>query len=114
MLVWLRQKKRAAGPAKPVKVTDETAAIRCAAGDGLIREEVWKDADGKVVRYNLAFINLHLFAADNGRVLGYDTAHGQTHRHYAETVQPILPAEYSEVLERFIAEVAELRTLKKI
>ena len=61
---------------KPVKVTDEIAAIGCAAGDGLIREEVWKDSSGRIVRYNLAFINFHLFAEDNGRVLGYDTAHG--------------------------------------
>ena len=42
---------------KPVKVTDEAALIRCTAGDGLIREEVWKDAEGKVIRFNLAFIN---------------------------------------------------------
>ena len=41
---------------KPVKVTDEAALIRCTAGDGLIREEVWKDAEGKVIRFNLAFI----------------------------------------------------------
>lgn len=60
-------KKRAG---KPVKVTDEVAAIGCACGDGLIREEVWKDASGQIVRYNLAFINFHLFAGDNGRVLG--------------------------------------------
>jgi hypothetical protein len=77
---------------KPVKVTDEIAAIRCIVGDGLIREEVWKDGDGRVVRYNLAFINFQLFAADNGRVLGYDNAHGQAHRHFAGTVEAIEPA----------------------
>ena len=93
---------------KPVKVTDEMAVIRCAAGDGVIREEVWQDEDGKVVRYNIAFINFHLFAGDNGRVLGYDTAHGSPHRHFAGTVEPILPAPYTQILERFIAEVHEL------
>jgi hypothetical protein len=72
-----------------VKVTNESAAIRCVTGDGLIREEVWKDAGGNVFRYNLAFINFHLFAGDNGRVLGYDTAHGQAHRHFAGTVEVI-------------------------
>ena len=99
---------------KPVKVTDEIASIGCAAGDGLIREEVWKDSSGRIVRYNLAFINFHLFAEDNGRVLGYDTAHGPAHRHFAVTVEEIKPAGYGDILERFIAEVNELRTRRKL
>lgn len=104
-------KKRAG---KLVKVTDEVAAIRCAAGDGLIREEVWRDESGRVVRYNLAFINHHLFAGDNGRVLGYDTAHGHVHRHFAGTFEDIEPATYSEVFERFLFEVTELRKQRKL
>ena len=91
------------------KCTDESALIRCAAGPGEVREEVWKDGDGRVVRYNLAFINHHLFAGDNGRVLGYDTAHGHVHRHFAGTVTPIAPVSYAVLLERFLAEVHELR-----
>jgi len=39
------------------------------------------DAKGKVVRYNLAYINHDIFQRDNGRVLGYDNAHGTHHRH---------------------------------
>jgi hypothetical protein len=99
---------------KPTKVTDELAAIRCTAGIGAIREEVWKDADGKVVRYNLAFINFELFSGDNGRVLGYDTAHGSPHRHFAGTVEIIEPAEYDEVYDRFIAEVGKLKRRRKL
>lgn len=94
---------------KLIKVTDELAAIRCAAGEGAIREEVWEDAKGHIVRFNLAFINLHLFARDNGRVLGYDTAHGQQHRHFAGAVEMIEPTPYDEVFETFLAEVDELR-----
>jgi hypothetical protein len=105
------QKERAT---KPVKVTDEVAAIGCVAGDGLIREEVWKDAAGRVVRYNLAFINSPLYAGDHGRVLGYDTAHGRLHRHFAGTVEEIEPYEYGVILERFIGEVNELRTRRKL
>jgi hypothetical protein len=104
--------KKQAG--KPVKVTDEVAAIGCAAGDGLIREEVWKDASGRVVRYNLAFINFHLFAGDNGRVLGYDSAHGSQHRHFAGIVKEIEPAAYGDILARFIAEVNELKKRRKL
>jgi hypothetical protein len=99
--------KKQAG--KPVKVTDEIAAISCAAGDGLIREEVWK-----VVRYNLAFINFHLFAKDNGRVLGYDSAHGSQHRHFAGAIKEIEPAAYGDILARFIAEVNVLKTRRKL
>jgi hypothetical protein len=97
-----------------LKVTDEIAAIRCSAGDGLIREEVWKDRAGNVVRYNLAFINFHLFAGDHGRVLGYDTAHGTAHRHFAGVVEQIDAADYREILKRFIAEVEELKTRRNL
>jgi hypothetical protein len=38
------------------KVVDEVTPVRCAAGRGLIREEVWLDADQEIARYNLAFI----------------------------------------------------------
>lgn len=97
---------------KPIKTVDEVAVIRCEAGEGLLREEVWEDSDGSVVRYNLAFINFALFSGDNGRVLGYDTAHGTPHRHFAGAVTPIDSVGYSDILERFISEVSELRTRK--
>lgn len=99
---------------KPVKVVDEATVVRCAAGGGLIREETWQDAQGKTVRYNLAFINFHLYSGDNGRVLGYDTAHGALHRHFAGKVEAMAPVSYGETLERFIAEVEDLRWLKKL
>ncbi len=96
------------------KVTDESAIIRCAVGVGELREEVWIDASGKEVRYNLAFINHHLHAKDNGRVLGYDTAHGFLHRHYAGSIEKIDPTSYSDVFDRFLAEVEELKKRKML
>jgi len=96
------------------KVVDECAAIRCAVGDGLLREEVWQDAAGKLARYNLAFVNHHLCPRDHGRVLGYDTAHGFLHRHFAGKVEALEPASYSEILERFLAEVENLRQQTKL
>jgi hypothetical protein len=80
----------------------------------LIREERWEDSEGNVVRYNLAFINFHLFSRDNGRVLGYDTAHGQVHRHFAGKVDVIASAPFQEILARFIAEVDNLRKREKL
>ena len=94
---------------RPVKVTDESAVIRCLAGDGVIRVEAWKDNKGKIIRFNLAFINFYLFARDNGRVLGYDTAHGHLHRHFAGTVEPIEAAPCEKVYRRFFREVEALR-----
>jgi len=54
----------------PRKVVDEATQVRCALGKGIIREEVWQDSRGAVVKYNLAFINHSLWGEDNGRVLG--------------------------------------------
>jgi hypothetical protein len=99
---------------KPVKVTDEATVIRCASGDGLLREEVWKDAKGNVVRYNLAFINLQLFPWDHGRVLGYDTAHGPLHRHFAGKVEIVAAAPYELIQQRFLAEVEELKKRRSL
>jgi hypothetical protein len=82
---------------KSVMVTDDAAVLRCVAGDGVIREEVWEDAEGNVVRFNLAFINHHLFQGDHGRVLGYDTAHGYLHRHFAGSVEEIEPALFQTI-----------------
>jgi hypothetical protein len=97
-----------------VKVTDETAPVRCAAGGGLIREEVWKDAEGNVVRFNLAFINFHLYPRDHGRVLGYDSAHGHPHRHFAGKVEMIEPVDYEVIFDRFLAEVRLLKRRSRL
>lgn len=53
----------------------------------MLRREIWVDREGRVVRYNLAYINHRIYPGDNGRVLGYDSAHGNHHRHFkGETV----------------------------
>jgi hypothetical protein len=90
-------------------VVDETTQVRCALGYGVIREEVWQDSRGEVVKYNLAFINLALCPADNGRVLGYDNSHGHHHRHYAGGEEKFGFVSYEKVLRRFLDEVRELR-----
>jgi hypothetical protein len=74
-----------------------------------VGEEVWEDSEGRVVRFNLAFINFHLFPRDNGRVLGYDSAHGQPHRHFSGVVESIEASSFQAISRRFFAEVAQLR-----
>lgn len=91
---------------------DELTPVRCAAGRGLIREEVWEDEDGTVVRYNLAFINHFLTSKDNGRVLGYHNQHGPHHRHFKGVTELVSLDNFYSVRDRFEAEVRELRKEK--
>jgi hypothetical protein len=79
-------------------------------GPGLIREEVWVDEAGEVGRYNLAFINHFMTRNDNGRVLGYDNAHGEPHRHFYGMVEMQKLESYDVLLERFLVEIAALRS----
>jgi hypothetical protein len=94
------------------KIVDDVTLVSCASGPGIIRTEVWEDATGKVARYNLAFVNHFLYPRDNGRVLGYDNAHGTHHRHFFGKVESVSVATYEEATRRFYAEVRELRKRK--
>jgi hypothetical protein len=82
------------------KAVDEQLYPPRAKGGGILRREIWVDAHGCVVRYNLAYINHALYAGDNGRVLGYDSAHGH-HRHYKGKVTPVQFDSFEEVEARF-------------
>jgi hypothetical protein len=96
----------------PRKVVDDLTRVRCKAGIGVVREEVWLDVAGAIVKYNLAFINPLLCNVDNGRVLGYDNAHGNHERHFKGTVTPYIFTNYENVLIEFLSEVKTLREEK--
>ncbi len=99
-----------ARPAKPEKVVDDEGRIRCASGTyGVRREETWEDGNGKVVRYNLAFIHHGVCPVDNGRVLGYDNAHGVPERHWMGAVETAPVEDYDAVYQRFQRELDSLR-----
>jgi len=83
--------------------------ISCASGMGIVREEVWEDDDGVVARYNLAFVNPFLTSIDNGRVLGYDNAHGGHHRHSCGCTESISVSSYEALATMFYNEVEDLR-----
>jgi hypothetical protein len=91
------------------KDTDDEARFWCAGGPGILREEVWVNAKDEVIRYNLAFLLPHLIRIDNGRVLGYDNAHGVHERHFMGEVQLIEFNGFSAVAKRFYREVEALR-----
>jgi hypothetical protein len=98
-----------------VKTVDEESELSCLVGKGKLREEVWQDSiTGDVVRYNLAFINHAMYRGDNGRVLGYDMAHGYHHRHFMGTVEDIDFPGYRKLSQRFFKEVAMLRSRGRV
>jgi hypothetical protein len=45
---------------------------------------------------------------DNGRVVGYDNAHGHGHRHFMGRVEPAEFSTYEDLNRRFLEEVQEL------
>jgi hypothetical protein len=96
----------------PDKKNDDSHTIPAKRGNGQLRREVWVDEAGKVTRYNLPYINHHLYQGDNGRVIGYDNQHGYHHRHYFGTVEPVTFISFEHLEEQFEQDWAALRTSK--
>jgi len=94
------------------KIYDDTNVLSKKKGNGLLRREVWVDDTGKVVRYNLAYINQNDFRADNGRMLGYDNAHGHHHRHYLGKIEAIEFTSYEDIEGLFEKDFIEIRSKK--
>lgn len=94
------------------KVADDSWILPQKSGNGVLRREVWVDKQGRVVRYNLAYINHTLFQKDNGRVVGYDNAHGYHHRHYMGKVEAVDFNSFEEIEELFQADWITFRRKK--
>ncbi|HEY9104999.1 toxin-antitoxin system TumE family protein [Chitinimonas sp.] len=91
------------------KIIDDSHTISDKRGNGQLRREVWVDSHGRVTRYNLAYINQHIFQGDNGRVVGYDNAHDGHHRHYFGVVEPVEFISFEDVEARFERDWLALR-----
>jgi hypothetical protein len=91
------------------KETDYETEFWCAGGVGLLREEVWVDDKGVVVRYNLAFLLPHCMGSDNGRILGFDNAHGVHERHFMGEVTLLEFEDYPAMARSFYREAESLR-----
>lgn len=99
-----------AAPKKPWirKTVDETFYLTRPRRGAILKEEVWQNVDGTVVRYSLAYLNPRICGVDNGRVLGYDNAHGNHHRHFMGDVAQVEFRNYEALARRFHEEVREL------
>ncbi len=91
------------------KIHDERHVIARRRGNGELRREVWVDASGRITRYNLAYINYALYEGDNGRVLGYDNAHGYHHRHCFGRIEPVEFVSFEDTEDRFARDWTALR-----
>jgi Family of unknown function (DUF6516) len=60
---------------------------------------------GRLLKYSMALIDTQNIAIDNGRLLGYDHAHGYHHRHRLGQVEPVEFDTYEDTEKRFEAEV---------
>ena len=94
------------------KQVDDTNYIPRKRGNGVLRREIWVNKKGVVSRYNLAYVNGAMHAGDNGRVVGYDNAHGTHHRHYFGKVTAVDFISFEDVEEKFQADWLALRTRK--
>lgn len=92
------------------KLIDESHVISTKKGNGILRREVWVDDKGTVTRYNLAYVNNRLFNDDNGRILGFDNAHGYHHRHYYGQVEAVNFISFEETEILFEKEWLALRS----
>jgi len=90
------------------KVVDDTIYLKRPRRGAKLKEEVWRNQDGQVIKYSLAYINPAICGADNGRVLGYDNSHDHHHRHFMGKQQPFEFAGYEALAKRFYHEVREL------
>jgi len=83
------------------KVADDSWTLSLKNGNGTLRREVWVNELGEVQRYNLAYINRSVYQGDNGRVVGYDNAHGFHHRHFMGRVEPVEFKSFEDIEEQF-------------
>ena len=93
------------------KIVDETNYIPIKRGNGILRREVWIDANNVITRYNLAYIKSAMFSGDNGRVVGYDNAHGFHHRHYFGEVEPVNFVSFDDIESKFQEDWLKLRSV---
>lgn len=103
-VIWSRKSRKPASD-ELLRYAPEDARIPVHLGGGILKERVEQHVmSGKLERYSLAYINPAIFAGDNGRVLGYDNAHGYPHRHFMGTITPEPLLSWEAIREKFEVE----------
>jgi len=103
-----RKSKIKTGSQKYQKAINEAFYVAKNNGGELVKSEAWKNQQGKMVKYSLAYINQLIFAGDNGRVLGYDNTYHYHHRHYLGEITLVDDFKsYQDLVDRFEKEIKE-------
>jgi len=98
-------------PHKEILLEQERFELKPKSGGGMLSYEVWGYTEkGKAIitRYNIAYINIAIFQDDNGRVLGFDNAHGYHHRHYMGEIAAVKFVSFEATQQRFQKEWQEI------
>ncbi len=95
-------------------IEDDAITLHKSKGNGVLRRQVWVDDQGKVTRYSLAYINHLLYTGDNGRVLGFDNAHGYHHKHFMGKIEPVNFSDFLEIEKQFQQEFEVLHAKIKV
>jgi hypothetical protein len=90
------------------KAVNEQLYVSKGNGGGIVRREIWVDGQDGIVRYNLAYINPMIYSGDNGRVIGYDSAHGNHHRHYKGRISVVSLSRFEDIEAQFQGEWSRL------
>ena len=73
----------------------------------VVRIQVDYSKSGRLLKYSLALIDARSTSVDNGRIHGYDNAHGLSHRHSRGKMEPVEFVSYEDTEKRFEAEVRQ-------
>lgn len=98
-------------PHKEILLEQERFELKPKSGGGMLSYEVWgyvKKGKTIITRYNIAYINIAIFQGDNGRVLGFDNAHGYHHRHYMGEIEAVKFVSFEATQQRFQKEWQEI------
>jgi hypothetical protein len=90
------------------KVVDETTILGRPRRGAKLSEEVWMTADGRVAKYNLAYINHLVCQKDNGRCLDSTTVTGFTIGTFMGKAEPYKYQNYDLLTAEFQEQVVEL------
>ncbi len=93
---------------KSQKALDEVIKISNKKGNGILKFSVDIDANGKLGRYSLTYVNINISNVDNGRILGYDNNHGYHHKHYMGKIEKVDFKSFEDIKNRFENEWREL------
>jgi hypothetical protein len=102
-----RRKRDSEGDLDPARSSRDEFYPKGRKGGVVVRIQTDYSRGGRLLRYSLALMDTHGTGDDGGRVLGYDNAHGQHHRHHAGKAETIEFETHESIEKRFEAEVRE-------